>query len=109
MVVPAHRAGRKAAGNQMRAAWCRVCHWIPRSLSASRHSKNFRADRDPLHNSVIPAQAGIHRSAAETAEAWVPAFAGTTIKGQPNQPSGGSGALDGFEKKIDDGGSEIRS
>jgi hypothetical protein len=28
---------------------------------------------------VIPAEAGIHRSGFETAEKWVPAFAGTTI------------------------------
>ena len=28
---------------------------------------------------VIPAQAGIHLSAPETAELWVPAFAGTTV------------------------------
>jgi len=28
---------------------------------------------------IIPAKAGIHLSTSETAEQWVPAFAGTTI------------------------------
>src|SRR5207302_10577500 len=32
----------------------------------------------PMQASVVPAKAGTHRSAPGTAEAWVPAFAGTT-------------------------------
>jgi hypothetical protein len=33
----------------------------------------------PDAKAVVPAKAGIHFSVPETAEAWVPAFAGTTV------------------------------
>ena len=39
---------------------------------------------------VIPAKAGTHLPAPETAEKWVPAFAGTTIRVQVEQMGSGS-------------------
>jgi hypothetical protein len=42
---------------------------------------------------VIPAEAGIQRSGFETAEKWVPAFAGTTIWEPPGTNLGGGMSL----------------
>src|SRR5438132_12432348 len=51
----------------------------------SSRSSGFRAGCAQQHKTVVPAKAGIHRSAFRTTEEWVPAFAGKPIFGKPER------------------------
>src|SRR5438034_7951988 len=69
----------------------------PPASSAARAGKRLQRGATPHErlSTVIPAKAGIHFSAVRKSDAWVPAFAGTTLVACPRTQLDSSNDLRG--------------